>query len=375
MLRYRGVKQALDAVSQLDAFPKVKEEFVQPTRVGGTLSLISRLVIIFLIYNEVSYYLDSRLIFKFVPDTDLQSKLKVHIDLTVAMPCKSIGADILDSTSQNVFSFGILQEEDTWFELCPSQRIHFDFMQHHNSYLRNEYHSVAEILYKSDHAVVYSMPERVYIPERPHDACRIHGVLTLNKVAGNFHITVGKTVHFSRGHIHLNSIFANTPTNFSHRINRFSFGEHTAGIIHPLEGDEKIYNNGQVMMQYFIEVVPTDVEKFYSHSKTYQYTVRENLQHIDIDKGMQAVAGIYFKYDMSALRVIVRQDRDGIAQFIVRLSSIIAGIVVISGFLSKCMHLIGDLCCPRSHDRLPTETATPKPCKEQNLTKGAIVIS
>uniref|UniRef100_A0A182IWX0 Endoplasmic reticulum vesicle transporter C-terminal domain-containing protein n=1 Tax=Anopheles atroparvus TaxID=41427 RepID=A0A182IWX0_ANOAO len=371
MLRYRGVKQALDAVSRLDAFPKVKEEFVQSTRVGGTLSLISRLVIICLVYHEVSYYLDSRLVFKFIPDTDLQSKLKVHIDLTVAMP--SIGADILDSTSQNVFSFGILQEEDTWFELCPSQRIHFDYMQHHNSYLRNEYHSIAEILYKSDHAIVYSMPERVIIPERPHDACRIHGELTLNKVAGNFHITVGKTIHLSLGHIHLNSIFANTPTNFSHRINRFSFGDHTAGIIHPLEGDEKIYTNGQVMMQYFIEVVPTDVEKFYSHSKTYQYTVRENLQHIDIDKGMQAVAGIYFKYDMSALRVIVRQDRDGVAQFIVRLSSIIAGIVVISGLLSKCMHLIGDLCCPRSHDRSP-EAASLTP-SEQKQSKGAIIIS
>uniref|UniRef100_A0A182NZR9 Endoplasmic reticulum vesicle transporter C-terminal domain-containing protein n=1 Tax=Anopheles epiroticus TaxID=199890 RepID=A0A182NZR9_9DIPT len=370
MLRYRGVKQALDAVSRLDAFPKVKEEFVQPTRVGGTLSLISRLVILFLIYHEVSYYMDSRLVFSFVPDTDLQSKLKVHIDLTVAMP--SIGADILDSTNQNVFSFGILQEEDTWFELCPSQRVHFDYMQHHNSYLRNEYHSIAEILYKSDHAVVYSMPERVIIPKKPHDACRIHGVLTLNKVAGNFHITVGKTIHFSRGHIHLNSIFANTQTNFSHRINRFSFGDHTAGIIHPLEGDEKLFDNGLVMMQYFIEVVPTDVQKFYSHSKTYQYTVRENLQLIDIDKGMQGVAGIYFKYDMSALRVLVRQDRDSIAQFIVRLSSIIAGIVVISGLLSKCMHLIGDVCCKRRH-YYDHPAAVPK--DDGTAAKGAVIIS
>lgn len=45
-------------------------------------------MIVFLIYHEVTYYLDSRLVFTFVPDTDLQSKLKVHIDLTVAMPCK-----------------------------------------------------------------------------------------------------------------------------------------------------------------------------------------------------------------------------------------------------------------------------------------------
>ncbi|XP_058066464.1 endoplasmic reticulum-Golgi intermediate compartment protein 2 [Anopheles bellator] len=371
MLRYRGFKQALDAVSRLDGFPKVKEEFVQSTRVGGTLSLISRLVIIFLVYHEVSYYLDSRLIFTFLPDTDLQSRLKVHIDLTVAMPCKSIGADILDSTNQNVFSFGMLQEEDTWFELCPSQRVHFDYMQHHNSYLRNEYHSIAEILYKSDHAVVYSMPERAIIPTRPHDACRISGDLTLNKVAGNFHITVGKTIHFSSGHFHLSSIFANTPTNFSHRINRFSFGDHTAGIIHPLEGDEKIFDNGQLMMQYFIEVVPTDVQKFYSQSKTYQYTVRENFQLIDIDKGMQRVAGIYFKYDMSALRVIVRQDRDSIAQFIVRLSSIIAGIVVISRLLSKGMHLVVELCCRSSGTMKEDAILVPN----EKFLKGSIVVS
>jgi hypothetical protein len=29
-------------------------------------------------------------------------------------------------------------------------------------------------------------------PEGPADACRIHGTLEVNKVAGNFHITAGK---------------------------------------------------------------------------------------------------------------------------------------------------------------------------------------
>lgn len=41
--------------------------------------------------------------------------------------------------------------------------------------------------------------------------------------------------------------------------------------------------------------------------------------------------GLYFKYDMSALKVIVSQDREHLLQFFVRLSSIIAGIIVISG--------------------------------------------
>lgn len=34
---------------------------------------------------------------------------------------------------------------------------------------------------------------------------------------------------------------------------------------------------------------------------------------------------------MSALKVIVKQDRDSLVQFIIRLSSVIAGIIVISG--------------------------------------------
>lgn len=53
-----------------------------------------------------------------------------------------IGADILDSTNQNVFSFGILEEQDTWWELCPEQRAYFEYTQHLNAYLREEYHSL-----------------------------------------------------------------------------------------------------------------------------------------------------------------------------------------------------------------------------------------
>lgn len=41
-----------------------------------------------------------------------------------------------------VFSFGILEEQDTWWELCPEQRTYFEYIQHLNGYLREEYHSL-----------------------------------------------------------------------------------------------------------------------------------------------------------------------------------------------------------------------------------------
>jgi len=62
----------------------------------------------------------------------------------------------------------------------------------------------------------------------------------LNKVAGNFHITAGKTLPLPRGHAHIAAFMTERDYNFSHRISKFSFGEGTPGIVLPLEGDEKI---------------------------------------------------------------------------------------------------------------------------------------
>ncbi|XP_037033369.1 endoplasmic reticulum-Golgi intermediate compartment protein 2 isoform X1 [Bradysia coprophila] len=348
MIRNRGTKDRLKIVRQLDAFPKIPEKYKTSSKIGGTLSVLSRALIIFLLYKEVIYYLDSDLVFKFKPDTDMDSKLKIHIDVTVATPCRSIGADILDSTNQNVFSFGVLEEDDTWWDLCPEQKAYFEYVQHLNDYLREEYHSLThvifkEIVFKGDHNVVYSLPQRSNKPNRPHDACRIHGTLTLNKVAGNFHITGGKSLHFPQGHVHISALFDETTHNFTHRINRFSFGDATAGIVHPLEGDEKILGESSMMAQYFIEVVPTDIETFMSRIKTFQYSVKENIRPIDHDKGSHGVPGLYFKYDVSALKVIVEQNRENIVQFLVRLCSITAGIIVICGIINTILQEIRDI--------------------------------
>lgn len=204
MLRNRGQRDPLKVVRHFDAFPKVPEEYQSSSRIGGTrkqynnysnltttlilvtriainhiqydhiygnlfaVSVLSRALIIYFVYREVMFYMDSRLVFKFKPDTDMDQKLKIHIDVTVATPCSSkhrspryklsfavslltnleyliadIGADILDSTNQNVFSFGVLEEQDTWWELCPNQRTYFEYMQHLNQYLREEYHSLS----------------------------------------------------------------------------------------------------------------------------------------------------------------------------------------------------------------------------------------
>ena len=81
---------------------------------------------------------------------------------------------------------------------------------------------------------------RTHKPSYPPDACRIYGTLSINKVAGNFHVTAGKSLTFPKGHVHFSGLIPHKEYNFTRRINQFSFGTPSPGIIHPLEGDEKV---------------------------------------------------------------------------------------------------------------------------------------
>lgn len=63
----------------------------------------------------------------------------------------------------------------------------------------------------------------------------------------------------------------------------------------------------------------------------------------DHSKGSHGVPGLYFKYDVSALKVVVRQDRENFVHFLVRISSVVAGIIVISGYLNSIIQLVTDI--------------------------------
>ncbi|XP_019867900.1 endoplasmic reticulum-Golgi intermediate compartment protein 2 [Aethina tumida] len=343
MLRYRGSRLS-SKVKKLDMFPKIEETFKEPTKIGGTFSVVSFLIIGFLIYSEFRYYLDSKFTFKFSPDVELSQKLKINIDITIAMPCQNLGADILDSTNQNTYKFGTLEEEDTWFDLAPNQRLHFENKQHFNSYLREEYHAVKDLLWKNSFSSHFGeLPPRSHFPDVPYDACRIHGTLELNKVAGNFHITAGKSLSLPRGHIHISAFMSDRDYNFSHRINRFSFGDPSPGIVHPLEGDEVISKHGMTLYNYFIEIVPTSVKTFLTTVDTFQYSVKELSRPIDHEKGSHGMPGLFFKYDVSALKVTVMQERDNFGMFLARLCSIIGGVYVCSGIVNRIVQIIINL--------------------------------
>lgn len=108
------------------------------------------------------------------------------------------------------------------------------------------------------------------------------------------------------------------------------------------EGEEKIIHDPRTMIQYYIEVVSTevDVNRFVPTVKAYQYSVKENVRQIDHDSGSHGVPGLYFKYDMSALKIHVLLKRDNAISFVTRLCAIIAGIIVTAGFVNSLIQYI-----------------------------------
>lgn len=53
--------------------------------------------------------------------------------------------------------------------------------------------------------------------------------------------------------------------------------------------------------------------------------------------------GIYIKYDMSALKVLVLLGRENVIKMSIRLCSVIAGIIVISGFVNSILQKMWEI--------------------------------
>merc|ERR1719419_171502 len=136
-------------------------------------------------------------------------------------------------------------------------------------------HALQDVLFKAALKAAPPDDPQSQDSSTPLSACRIHGHLYVNKVAGNFHITVGKAIPHPRGHAHLAALVSHETYNFSHRIDHLSFGEKLPGIISPLDGTEKVSPDSNHMFQYFITIVPTKLNTYKVSAETHQYSVTE----------------------------------------------------------------------------------------------------
>lgn len=365
MRRRRG---PLKIVTELDAFPKVPKDYQKATTRGGTLSILAISMIIVLVISEFFYYRGTEIQFKYSVDTDMDSHLLITLDMTVAMPCEYLGADIVDLTGDSISISPHMKMEPALFEL---------------SHIQNEIFKAKRALLdkfsKSRSLNDFPVIENLHTLGLPQNAmtedpnikkmsCRIHGEIEVKKVAGNFHITIGRTIAHPMGHAHLDMNIPKGVTNFSHRIDRLAFGPPVPGAINPLDSSIKLTDDARHMFQYYMRVVPTKFSTLDRTMTTNQFSVTERNRTVNHGRGSHGASGIFFKYDLTAMSVEIVEKRRSFWQFIVRLCGVVGGIFATSGMLHSFIGSLTDgvLC------RLFREK--PSPPKESNARPSNTVM-
>ncbi|CAH3157369.1 unnamed protein product [Porites lobata] len=339
----RNRKQTLKVLKELDAFPKVPENYQQTTASGGSVSILTFLFLGILVVSEFWYYRAVETKYDYAVDTDANSKLQINVDLTVAMLCENIGADVLDLSGSTLELGDKLKLEPSHFELTPEQETWLKMFRGMHAFMEGV--RAVKILEQFKSNLPTYMPQRTGEDEnKPFDACRVHGSFEVNKVAGNFHITAGKSIYHPRGHAHLSAFVAPERFNYSHRIDVLSFGPWAPGYINPLDGDIVVTDKHLQMYQYYIQIVPTTVKSLTGHeTKTNQYSVTQRIREINHNAGSHGISGIFFKYDLSSIMVRVENRRRSFWGFLVRLCGIVGGIFATSGMMHSFIGFLFDL--------------------------------
>lgn len=337
----RRRRAALKVVKELDAFSKVEDDYQKPTARGGTISILCISIILVLMVSEFFYYRSTELKYEYSVDTDLESKLLLTLDMTIAMPCNYLGADIIDFAGESKSLADHMKMESVSFHLTSAQ---LGFLAAKRSVLS----MFSESRSLNDLPVIESV-STMTLPEAKRvdntlrkDSCRIHGSIEVNKVAGNFHITTGRSVPHPKGHAHLNVYVPANVLNFSHRIDHFSFGPRMPGAINALDATLKIASDPHEVFQYYMSVVPTKFNTLDRSVSTNQYSVTERNRTIDRRRGSHGMPGVFFKYDLTAMTVEIKEQRRPFWQFLIRLSGIVGGIFATSGMLNSFIGSLTD---------------------------------
>jgi len=168
------------------------------------------------------------------------------------------------------------------------------------------------------------------------EGCNIAGYITVNKVAGNFHIAPGRSSQIG-SFVHTHDVdFLARNINVTHTIHHLSFGEPYPGVINPLDNHVEVDLPGASMVQYFVKVVPTTYTFLNNESVvTNQYSVTEHNHHVELNDLPNGVPGMFVLYDMSPITVRYKEARKSFLHFLTNACAIIGGIITIASIIDN----------------------------------------
>lgn len=328
-----GVKQAL---KNLDAFPRAEEHLLQKTQSGAFVSVVGLVIMVTLFLHELGYYLTTNTVHQMAVDLKRGETLPIHINMSFpSLPCDVLSLDAIDMSGKHEVDLST----NIW-KLRLSSDGHILDVEHVNDLVEKEHthnHDGEDSEHKSHpHGFgqeAEDMIKKVKQALDNREGCQVYGVLDVQRVAGNFHISVhGLSIYVAQ------RIFeVPTHVNVSHVIHDLSFGPKYPGIHNPLDETTRILHDTSGSFKYYIKIVPTEYRYLSKEVlPTNQFSVNEYFSTIE-ESERRTWPAVYFLYDLSPITVTIREERHSFLHFITRLCAVLGGTFAVTGMLDRWM--------------------------------------
>ncbi|XP_010532527.1 PREDICTED: endoplasmic reticulum-Golgi intermediate compartment protein 3 [Tarenaya hassleriana] len=334
-----GVKQALRS---LDAFPRAEDHLLQKTQSGAIVSIIGLVIMATLFLHELSYYLNTITVHKLSVDVKRGETLPIHINMTFpSLPCDVLSVDAIDMSGKHEVDL----DTNIW-KLRLNAHGHIigteyisDLVEKEHDHSSHKHDGKEE---HKDHTETFSffgfdqasekMIKKVKQALEDGEGCRVYGVLDVQRVAGNFHISVhGLNIYVAQ------MIFGGSKNvNVSHTIHDLSFGPKYPGIHNPLDGTVRMLHDTSGTFKYYIKIVPTEYGYLSKEVlSTNQFSVTE--YYLPMNEFDRTWPGVYFLYDLSPITVAIKEERRSFLHFLTRLCAVLGGTFALTGMLDRWM--------------------------------------
>eukprot|EP00199_Chlamydomonas_sp_CCMP681_P001880 CAMPEP_0119106818 /NCGR_PEP_ID=MMETSP1180-20130426/6334_1 /TAXON_ID=3052 ORGANISM="Chlamydomonas cf sp, Strain CCMP681" /NCGR_SAMPLE_ID=MMETSP1180 /ASSEMBLY_ACC=CAM_ASM_000741 /LENGTH=357 /DNA_ID=CAMNT_0007092209 /DNA_START=168 /DNA_END=1241 /DNA_ORIENTATION=- len=339
---------------------------------GGAITIASSVVMCLLFLSELHLFSLTREVHELVVDSSRGETISINLDITLPkMPCAWLSLDAMDVSGElhlDVQSHDVFKQRLTAAGHPIKEAEKHDI--HSTKTATIPGNATCGACYGAEDASTpccntcdevrsayrrkgWALSNVEHIDQCKHDAymesivdqkgegCRMWGHLTVNKVAGNFHVAPGRS--YQQGNMHVHDVAPFGPEarmDFAHTINKLSFGPTYAGMLNPLDA---VRQDGQAggsigMFQYFLKVVPTSVSRLSNSTvvNTNQFAVTENFRDSQGSHG--TLPGVFWFYDLSPIKVHIREKRSTFLHFLTSVCAIVGGVFTVAGILDALLH-------------------------------------
>jgi hypothetical protein len=349
---------------------KVRDNYkVRGSHTGSAWTLLLIVASVSLLIGETRRYFAGEVTHSFTVEKGVSHQLQINLDMIVAMKCNDLDINIQDAAGDRILASDMLRSDPTsWTQWNRNAGDRLKTVEGEEAFGVGKDEDVHDYL-GAAHSRKRKFKKTPKLRAK-EDACRIYGSIEGNKVQGDFHITARGHGYMEFG-MHLShdrkSLFSKHPLtpqqlrhlivppsefNFSHIINHMSFGPHYPLLENPLSQTRSTTNENFHKFQYYTSVVPTiyttnpstltlsppehildPSHNDYRPSTsiwdkntvwTNQYAVTEQSHNVN----EMNVPGIFFKYDIEPILLLVSEERGGFMTFLARLVNVVSGVLV-----------------------------------------------